>query len=294
MGSPTAVQEYNPYFQSMDMYRQTTTPFSEMDVPLTAFPLDPLTRETSQSVPPHMAYGYAQPQLRDPFSRSQSARPEHRRRPSFTTMARLEEGKVLSPISNPSDMMSPSGSAPYRRGSVAAIPMSPPTSNPSPKDGVSHSGYMKKRRTRLLRHEWQDAHFTLKGTVLAMHKDEQDAQRNSRALETIDVDDYAVACSSLASSSKLTAAFKKSLLKRAANLSSGSVKGLDETAFAFSLIPAAEKADKKLFSSTGKSHHFAVKTRDDRINWMRELMLAKALKKGKDDGDEMQMNGNMI
>lgn len=294
MGSPTAVQEYNPYLQSMDMYRQTTTPFSEMDVPLTAFPLDPLARETSQSAPPQMRYGFPNQQFRDPFPRSQSTRPEHRRRPSFTTMERLEEGKVLSPINDPSDMMTPSGFTPYRRGSVPAVSMSPAASNPPPKDGVAHSGYMKKRRTRLLRHEWQDAHFTLKGTVLAMHKDEQDAQRNSRALETIDVDDYAVACSSLASSSKLTAAFKKSLLKRAANVSSGSVKGLDETAFAFSLIPAADKVDKKLFSSTGKSHHFAVKSRDERINWMRELMLAKALKKGKDDGDEMQMNGNMI
>lgn len=151
---------------------------------------------------------------------------------------------------------------------------------------------MKKRKTRLLRHEWQDAHFTLKGTSLAMHKDERD----SRSLESIDVDDYAVACSSLASNSKLTAAFKRSVLRKAADVSvNGSAyKGLDESAFAFSLVPASHTEKKSLFSASGKSHHFAVKSRDERINWMRELMLAKALKKGKESGSEMTVNGNVI
>jgi hypothetical protein len=157
---------------------------------------------------------------------------------------------------------------------------------------------MKKRKTtRLLRHEWQDAHFTLKGTVLAMHKDERDATHDAKALETIDVDDYAVACSSLASNSKLTAAFKRSVLRRAANLSTNvvSLGGTDETAFAFSLVPATNGAERKvLFTGTGKSHHFAVKTRDERINWMRELMLAKALKRGKEGGAEVTVNGNVI
>ncbi|KAL1957540.1 hypothetical protein VTO42DRAFT_5766 [Malbranchea cinnamomea] len=295
MGSPTAAQEYNPYFQPMDPYRQTT-PFSEMDVPVTAVAIEPLARETSQSVPPNLTYGNPYYNSLDPISRPRSARPEHRRRPSFATaMTPLEEGKPLCPINSPSDLSSSHHAAP-NRGTMSSQPAAAPGKTTSPstaKDGVTHSGYMKKRRTRLLRHEWQDAHFTLKGTVLAMHKDEHDAQRNSRALETIDVDDYAVACSSLASSSKLTAAFKRSLLKRAASLSSGSVKGLDETAFAFSLIPTTDKADKKLFSSSGKSHHFAVKSRDERINWMRELMLAKALK-AKESGDELVLNGNVI
>lgn len=294
IGSPTATQEYNPYFQSTDMYRHAT-PFSEMDVPITSIPHEPLARETSQSVPPHLTYGHSYQQPSDPVRRSHSTRPEHRRRPSFaTTMTRLEEGKPLSPINYPSDMVGTSGRTGFRRGTMPSLPITTSSSSSSGRDDTSHSGYMKKRRTRLLRHEWQDAHFTLNGTVLAMHKDEQEAHRRSRALETIDVDDYAVACSSLASSSKLTAAFKRTLLKRAAGLSSGSVKGLDETAFAFSLVPASEKADKKLFTSSSKSHHFAVKSRDDRINWMRELMLAKALKKGKDDGEVMQMNGNVI
>lgn len=156
---------------------------------------------------------------------------------------------------------------------------------------VTRNGWMKKRKTtRLLRHEWQDAHFTLRGTNLAMHKDENEAHRVSRALDVVDVDDYAVACSSLATSSKLTAAFKRSILRSGNSLSN------DQAAFAFSLVPANKENEKKLLFGNGnvKSHHFAVKTRDDRIDWMRELMLAKALRKGREAGSSMQVNGNMI
>ena len=46
-------------------------------------------------------------------------------------------------------------------------------------------------------------------------------------------------------------------------------------------------------TASGKTHHFAVKTRDERIDWMRELMLAKALKQ-KNEGYEINVNGNMI
>jgi hypothetical protein len=38
--------------------------------------------------------------------------------------------------------------------------------------GVNHHGWMKKRRTKMLRHEWQDHHFRLNGTLLAMHPNE--------------------------------------------------------------------------------------------------------------------------
>jgi hypothetical protein len=46
-------------------------------------------------------------------------------------------------------------------------------------------------------------------------------------------------------------------------------------------------------NGTGKTHHFAVKGRDERIDWMRELMLAKA-RKQKGEGFEVSVNGNMI
>lgn len=123
-----------------------------------------------------------------------------------------------------------------------------------------------------------------------MHKD-------ARALETleyIDVDDYAIACSSLASGSKLNAAFK------AMNISLGEKSKKDESAFAFQLIPAAiDRAQKLKKRELGggeekaKTHYFAVRSRDERIDWMRELMLAKALKQ-KSEGYEINVNGNMI
>jgi hypothetical protein len=158
---------------------------------------------------------------------------------------------------------------------------------------------MKKRKTKMLRHEWHEHHFTLKGTRLSMHKD-------ARALETleyIDVDDYAIACSSLASGSKLNAAFK------AMNISRGNKKP-DEAAFSFQLIPAAidkgvrlRKRESAMINNgpsegkdggaKSKTHYFAVKSRDERIDWMRELMLAKALKQ-KSEGYVVNVNGNMI
>ncbi|KAI7968233.1 hypothetical protein EIK77_010403 [Talaromyces pinophilus] len=265
-----------------DIYRQGT-PASEMDVPVTAIPAGPIERDITQSVPPNMRFGHQRlVPLPDPILRPSSTRNDRPRRnhPFINTqglqsLGRVEEGKVAV-IERPEDL--------HGTG------LFPRTAN-----DFAHSGWMKKRKTtRLLRHEWEEHHFTLKGTQLAMFENERDSRRDSRALECIDVDDYAVACSSLASSSKLSAAFKKTLLKKTNTAA-------DESAFAFSLVPSSKDKDKQsgvdrkaLFLNGGKSHHFAVKTRDERIDWMRELMLAKALKRGKESGDSMEINGNMI
>ncbi|KAE8373680.1 hypothetical protein BDV26DRAFT_284933 [Aspergillus bertholletiae] len=280
-GSPTVIKQYGPFssMRTVDHYRQGT-PFSEMDAPITAIPNDPVGRDVSQSVPPDMRYGNLM-QLRQQghaphsaFLRPQPSTPQHH--------ARL--GRPLTPIEDPADLMKRSPRIGFHNHSSSDTSLS---ADPD----VTKSGYMKKRKpARFLRHEWQDAHFTLRGTNLAMHKDELAAIRNSKALDLIDVDDYAVACSSLATSSKLTAAFKRSVLRSGNNISK------DDAAFAFSLIPASKENEKKaLFGNSNvKGHHFAVKTRDERIDWMRELMLAKALKKGKEGGASMQVNGNFI
>ena len=108
---------------------------------------------------------------------------------------------------------------------------------------------------------------------------------SSSALHTIDVDQYAVACSSLASN-------KLSAKLRALRLTSGQKdKNGMPAAFEFQLVPTAPgKGDFKKVLPNGKVHHFAVKSRDDRIDWMRELMLAKALR-AKHDGFEVTING---
>ncbi|KAI4246490.1 MAG: hypothetical protein L6R40_001853 [Gallowayella cf. fulva] len=256
-----------------DIYR-LGSPASEMDVPVTAIALGPIARDASQSVPPDMQFGGAFPISRSnsrveprrqgfpPIVRPQTSAPiercrsvtSHRRQPSFA-MARVQEN-VLSPVDARDEM------------------------TPTTLQDVNHAGWMKKRKTKMLRHEWHENHFRLNGTRLAMHRDSRDLE----ALESIDVDEYAVACSTFASN-KLGAAFKSLKL-------GGKKKDADTTAFAFQLVPAAEKKG-IISAATGKTHHFAVKSRDERIDWMRELMLAKALRQ-KADGCEVNLNGNMI
>ncbi|KAI9814891.1 MAG: hypothetical protein M1832_005619 [Thelocarpon impressellum] len=223
------------------------TPFSEMDVPVTAVPVGPVARDASQSVPPDMRYRRdSNPRLR---SRAES------RQPSFA-MAKVAEDAVLETGEEAEEV------------EEAA---------PEAVKNASHAGWMKKRKTKFLRHEWNEHHFTLNGTTLAMRQHE----KSLNSLENIDVDDYAVACSSI-QSNKLTAALKSMKL-------SGARKEEESSAFAFQLVPTADKKH----AATGKTHHFAVKSRDQRIDWMRELMLAKALKQ-KGEGYEINLNGNMI
>ncbi|KAJ5145285.1 hypothetical protein N7448_002677 [Penicillium atrosanguineum] len=294
---------YTSLFSPSDYYRQdphygftSQTPLSEMDVPLTAIPIGPVERVLSQSVPPNMRFGYEGEYAPDPIPRPISTKVEnHRRKLSVNTsqsaLRRLDEGRVMSPIETPEDLEHTPRAAHCR-----ANPFTP--SGELSRD-IIHSGWVKKRKTKnLVRHEWSPRYCALRntqrgderGTELAVYDRQMDADGDSKALEYIDVDDYAVACSSVASNSKLTAAFKKTVLKRKDN-----TKG--DTAFAFSLIPSpsgTSVSDRKSIFQTGKSHHFAVNTRDERIDWMRELMLARALRRGRDSGASLNVNGTVV
>jgi len=298
------------------------TPFSEMDVPYMAVPIDPLSRDVSQSVPPDMNYrapAAAAPAPARAMSRAST------RRPSFPVMPAVDENRATPPpLRQGSKTPSPTRRthqqplrAPPRvnypwspiertKPFETAIPPFPSVSQAIPVkdavrsttlDGTTYQGPMKKRKTHFLRHEWQDGYFTLKGTRLAMHKDAQDIDRT---LEYVDIDDYAIACSSYASQSKLSAALKSMHIRQ------GKSGKPDVAAFAFQLVPppkqpgrlkkrdsvqAGDLADG--VNGTGKTHHFAVKDREERIDWMRELMLAKALKQ-KGEGFQISVNGSMI
>ncbi|KAF2016006.1 hypothetical protein BU24DRAFT_391333 [Aaosphaeria arxii CBS 175.79] len=257
------------------------TPFSEMDVPVTAVPQSSVPRDASASVPPNMQY-------RDPIQRVGSR--VDRRRPSLA-LPPLNEGEVFSPVGNSDDsdtlhetQFSGDGSASSSPTGVTKAEFGLLPKGGFVYEGVGHHGWMKKRRTKLLRHEWQDHHFRLNGTTLAMHPNELPS---SSALQTIDVDDYAVACSSLASN-KLSA--KLRALKLSASSQNKDKNGLP-TAFEFQLVPTMPgKGEVRKVMPNGKVHHFAVKTKDDRIDWMRELMVAKALK-AKGEGYEVNING---
>lgn len=258
------------------------SPASAMDVPVTAIPLGPIERDASHSVPPSMRFGG------ESISRSNS-RVNHRQQ-FYQEFSSVDHRQASSPVARPQTANPIERSTSHRyRPSFAMASLREthlPTMDgedeltPTAND-VNHAGWMKKRKTKMLRHEWHENHFRLNGTRLAMHRDE----KVKDALEYIDVDEYAVACSSLASN-KLNAALKS--LK----LSSKKKDGNDSSAFSFQLVPAAEKKG-ILGAATGKTHHFAVKSRDERIDWMRELMLAKA-RQQKADGCEINVNGNLI
>lgn len=282
-------------FSPGDFYRADpqyghATPLSEVDVPVIEGEWGlPVARDASQSVPPDMRFGGHNQHMADPIQRPRSTKAEnHRRNPSFQRaqnfggLERLDEGRALQPIETPEDLEKTPRAAHCRN--------SPFAGNDGDKDDIIHSGWMKKRTTtRLMRH-WQSRHCTLKGTQLALFEDEKDSWcDDSKALERIDVDDYAVACSSLPSNSKLTAAFKKTVLKR-------KDEDVDDAAFAFSLIPSPQGSTngpgRKVFFTNGpKSHHFAVKSRDERIEWMRWLMLSRAFRKGMESGASVNVNG---
>lgn len=258
------------------------SPASAMDVPVTAISLGPIERDASSSVPPSMRFGG------EPIARSNS-RADHRQqfRQQFSPIDRRQ---ALSPIPRPQTADPIERSTSHRRQpNFVMAPLRETCLSPIDVQGgltptasdANYAGWMKKRKTKMLRHEWHENHFRLNGTRLAMHRDE----KVKDALEYIDVDEYAIACSSLASN-KLNAAFKS--LK----LNSKKKDGNDSSAFSFQLVPAAEKKG-ILGAVTAKTHHFAVKSRDERIDWMRELMLAKA-RQQKADGCEVNVNGNMI
>lgn len=255
------------------------TPASEMDVPVTAVPTGPISRDTSQSVPPNMLYRQT--------SRAQS---RAGKRQSSAPLPALREGEVLLSAATHSRSTRP-GMSKFSSGDSQTTSMSvrdPAKHSPTTQQfgygaDCTHAGWMKKRKTKMLRHEWQEAHCRLRGTQLGMYPN---ARLSTLAMDLINVDDYAVACSSVASGSKLSAAMKALHLKNAEDKRS---RDADPTAFAFQLVPAAKEGERKA-AANSKTHHFAVKTKDERIDWMRELMLAKALQaKGK--GFEVEVNG---
>ncbi|CAJ2501055.1 Uu.00g039080.m01.CDS01 [Anthostomella pinea] len=304
------------------------TPFSDMDIPLTAVPLGPIARDASQSVPPDMGYHAA------PVNRINPSRASHR--PSLQIMAPVvEDDASTTPIARttpkpPSPSLALRFSPPPRVPTRPQHPLQAPPRAQYPwssaaqalqaqpnavvAEGVAYQGPVKKRKTRMLRHEWHDQYAVLKGTQLALHKDAAAAGARERSLEYIDIDDYAIACSSLNSTSRLNAAFKAMSISRSKQ--AGVSADDSVAAFSFQLIPQDlqgvgarlrnhRRESRSIgsgpltggleggFNGTGKTHHFAVKSRDERIDWMRELMLAKALKQ-KGEGFEVSVNGNMI
>lgn len=249
------------------MMMRTTTPFSEADVPVHTSSPPPNDRYQSQSVPPDMRYRRFPTPDRAQFnitplpttplplpSRRATTASQFRPQPLMTALDENAEWELVEEDEDGTKMA------------------------PSPPPQRTHSGWMKKRRTNWFRHEWPDYHFVLKGTRLgyARHMEKEDG--------FIEMDNYSVACSTTASH-KLSAAFKGAKLFGKKNVREG-----ENGAYFFQLVPAAPEAGKP---GVGKVHYFAVGSREERIDWMRELMLAKAIKQKK-EGFEVEVNGERI
>ncbi|KAF3928704.1 hypothetical protein AA313_de0203815 [Arthrobotrys entomopaga] len=142
---------------------------------------------------------------------------------------------------------------------------------PSPSERV-FTGEMKKRTNHFLRNEWNTHRVELRGTKLTVYK--STAARD--ILTTIEIDDYSVTCTTAGSNK-----FK--------GLKTGSKKDSDGM-YHFQLV---SNNDAKRSGDQKKEHHFAVSSREERIDWMRELMLAKAIKQKK-SGFQVEVNGKMI
>ena len=304
--APPASVGYSPMsYRARGSMLRTTTPFSEMDVPIgSSTPMVPDFRNQSASVPPDMTYGVL------------GQRPTNR-----SSLGALPAGKLMAPAPPPPPPPPPSASGGMisRRGTQSTNGMRPggvileeleesaewedasdktstsaqsaPHAAPTSHGGVNssirvHSGWMRKRRTNWFRHEWPELHFVLRGTRLGIHKDQHSAEDGF-----IEMDDYSVACSNSAST-KLSAAFKSWKIKNG----QGNMH-MSDGAFFFQLVPCNEKERRKgsppATKAEKKVHHFAVKSRDERIDWMRELMLAKAIKQ-KGEGFDVEVNGEKV
>lgn len=258
---------YGGVASPIDVYR-LDTPASATDLPITAIPFvaDPYHRETSQSVPPEMRYGNSRTFVGEPLHRSASATSFRRRRqPSFVP--------AIPPVHEAQTPIT----------ATATTTTTPRTSRNSEQSLTNHSGWMRKRTTtRLLRHEWQDKYFDLHDGKLETYQSGSRAQH----LGTIHVDEYALHAYSSAAGSKLHAAFKKMAIGGSSSAFPSSSSFSAEPKFAFTLTPEKLPTSHTGIGGAGKkgheknrSHHFAVGSGSERVEWMRKLMLAKAAKK---------------
>lgn len=80
--------------------------------------------------------------------------------------------------------------------------------------------------------------------------------------------------------------------KGAAASSSGAAPA--DTPFKFQLVPTGADGEEtgmlRKVVDGKKTHYFAVKSRDERIDWMRELMLAKASREKEKKGYEVEIH----
>lgn len=248
--SPTRSLTSSPW---SSMFRRRGTPASCTDIPSRGILImPPGLRQESQSVPPDMRY-------RPPIALQAGARDP------------LQWRRLSMRLPTVRESTSEDSSA------VDAV------------QAVPRSGWMHKRKNKILRHDWIRQHVRLNGTQLAMHVTSHTL--DTAPVETVDVKDYDVALKQKIADSKLNAALKTLRIASGKNSISGRMYGLD-------LVPSEMESNNKLVAllqanKEPKVHHFAIDTQAERGEWIRELMLAKA--RGQQaDGYDVVIHGEMI
>ena len=221
----------------------------------------------------------------------------------------LPSSRVVNPPNTPATP----GSTPSSAVSSVATPTNPSPEPTSYGPEILRVGWVRQRRARLWRHEWVNVHLRLTGTHMTLHTS---SRADEKPIEIIRMDEYEVACTSDAGGNKFTAAIRGFRSAGSSKGSSSSTSSVDDSAFTFQLQPTAEmmvayhnnirgtnggvsspEEEKPAVTATTKDEkglkifHFAVRSRDERIEWMRQLMMARALraknntKKAEKDGD---------
>lgn len=229
------------------MFRRGGTPASDMGVSSGPMLWPPIPREESQSVPPNMHYNQPVP------IQINSRDPNYWRRPSMTLATVRESATEDCPVQECKPV------------------------------NVEKQGWMRKRKNKLLRHDWLKQHIRLNGTQLAMHA--SDWKFDTKPLEKIDVGEYDVARIEKIADSKLNAALKTLRLTTGKNSVSERLYGLD-------LVPSTTERQMQA-NKEPKTHHFAIDSDYERGDWIRTLMLAKARGQKADDC-EVVINGKVI
>ncbi|KAL9051437.1 MAG: hypothetical protein Q9162_006006 [Coniocarpon cinnabarinum] len=192
-----------------------------------------------------------------------------------------------------------------------AIPSTPRDASPSLSPSaygpdILQVGWVRYRRARLWRHEWAPVHLRLTKTQVSLHPS---ARPDSKPFEVVKMNEYELAMSQESNPNRISSALTR---WRGGGSRYGTSGGSLDDTFTFQIVPTQETTDafqcvrhparrpsqgenlverdwnqlpEGKSSSAGskdemnarmlKTYHFAVKTRDERIEWMRQLMMAR-------------------
>jgi len=200
---------------------------------------------------------------------------------------------------------------------IDASPVTPAL--PKPSDlygpGTTHAGWVKhlRRTPRTLpllkgKEAWTDGHVRLNGTLLSVHGS---AEVAGAEVELIDVKDFAIACRSTSFGSDdadsedglcwgaggTASRFAVALRALRGGANSPRKEAGKDAPYTFHLVPCRGAAASAtgvrgalLRDGKARKHHFAVGSIEERIDWMREVMLAKAIRQ-KGEGFDVVVDG---